>query len=63
MQVIRRKPGQKRLVLKWVSLQLNGKLPLSPGVRTQRDTGGEGRNGLQDVRIFGVTTGISVRRS
>lgn len=64
------------LVLKWVSLQLNGKLPLSPpSVRTQLDAGGDGagcrispahlRAGYRfmyrtDIRVI---TGISVRLS
>ena len=57
MQVIRRKPGQESLVqwsardalvLKWVSLQLNGKLPLSP--RCTHTAGHRGgRSGLQEI--------------
>ncbi len=57
MQVIRRKSGQENLVqwcardalvLKWVSLQLNGKLPLSPRCTHTAGHGG-GRSGLHEI--------------
>lgn len=60
MQVIRRKAGQESLVqwnardalvLKWVSLQLNGKLSLSP-LCTHTAGHRGGRDGLQEITAY-----------